>query len=382
MISRHLYTMPTIIYRIIGILLCLTLSNTLVAKGWGDRASPVTVDHVKQQLIAPTNWVTAEVISAHDIHVPVEISEKIIWLPEIGSQITKGATLVKLDNTDIKLKIEQASSRLSASQARRAFAQKEAARSQRLEKSGHVSVTRLETSLQNREVADAEYDAAKAELALLERQLAKTIIQAPFDGLVMERMLKPFEWAKQGEPVLRFIATQMPELRAFTPLKNLPALHIGDTIEYRLNKTIFSGIIKNIIAAGSNASHQAELRIKADKNNSSPLIIGSILQLAIPTELPKLALTVPRDALILRKGEAKVYKIAEDNTATAVMVNLGVSNHSRIEVKGNLLLGDIIVIRGGERLRPGQKVKILNAPPQRAQKQNASNNKAGKKAWD
>ena len=69
-------------------------------------------------------------------------------------------------------------------------------------------------------------------------------------------------------------------------------------------------------------------------------------------------MAVPRDALILRQGGIHIYKVLEDNTAEKVTVETGVGYESLIEVRGNVGAGDKVVVRGGERLQPGQAVVI------------------------
>ena len=70
---------------------------------------------------------------------------------------------------------------------------------------------------------------------------------------------------------------------------------------------------------------------------------------------------VPRDALILRQGGSYVFKVLEDGTAEKVPVETGVGYESLIEVRGQVSAGDKVVVRGGERLQPGQAVSVSSA---------------------
>ncbi len=70
---------------------------------------------------------------------------------------------------------------------------------------------------------------------------------------------------------------------------------------------------------------------------------------------------VPRDALVLRANASRVYRINDDELAEPVDVVLGNADGKWIEVSGDLTAGDRVVIRGGERLRPGQKVTTQTA---------------------
>ena len=72
-------------------------------------------------------------------------------------------------------------------------------------------------------------------------------------------------------------------------------------------------------------------------------------------------IAVPRDALVLRRDGTTVFRILADDTAERVSVQTGIAAGDLIEVTG-IEPGDRVVTRGGERLRPGQKVVIKVAP--------------------
>ena len=67
---------------------------------------------------------------------------------------------------------------------------------------------------------------------------------------------------------------------------------------------------------------------------------------------------VARDALVLRANETFVLKVGDDETAQRVSVRTGSAQGDLVEVIGDVASGDRLVIRGGERLAPGQKVRI------------------------
>ena len=76
------------------------------------------------------------------------------------------------------------------------------------------------------------------------------------------------------------------------------------------------------------------------------------------------ALLVPKDALVL-SGSGKVIYVVIDGTVRMVPVKTEAAHGPLIEVKGDLRPGQQVVIRGNERLRPGQAVKVLPSTPQK-----------------
>ena len=71
-------------------------------------------------------------------------------------------------------------------------------------------------------------------------------------------------------------------------------------------------------------------------------------------------LTVPRDALVLRPEGQSVFVIDANNVAQQISVTVGVGQGERIEVRGDVSPGDKVVIRGNERLQPGQTVTEMD----------------------
>jgi multidrug efflux pump subunit AcrA (membrane-fusion protein) len=141
-------------------------------------------------------------------------------------------------------------------------------------------------------------------------------------------------------------------------------VHEGDSLTLKVNGQEISKPVRALVAAGDERSRLLDLRIALD---DSTWTVGQTVRVALPTARAETVLAVPRDALVLRRDGAFVFRVDAENNAQRVAVNLGVASGDLIAVSGELNAGDRVVIRGGERLRPGSAVKILNdAPPSNA----------------
>jgi multidrug efflux pump subunit AcrA (membrane-fusion protein) len=80
----------------------------------------------------------------------------------------------------------------------------------------------------------------------------------------------------------------------------------------------------------------------------------------MPTAEIKRVLAVPRDALVLRREGASVFKLTDDMTVEQVKVITGLGDGNFIEVIGDLNAGDSVVTRGAERLNSGMQVSTGN----------------------
>jgi multidrug efflux pump subunit AcrA (membrane-fusion protein) len=114
-------------------------------------------------------------------------------------------------------------------------------------------------------------------------------------------------------------------------------------------------VVRTVVAVGDENTHQFELRLDLD---GGVFPVGQTLRVAVPMDEMREVLAVPRDALVLRPEGITLFKVDENNTAHQVNVTTGIGAGDQIEVNGLLGPGDTVVIRGNERLRPGQPVTI------------------------
>ena len=117
-----------------------------------------------------------------------------------------------------------------------------------------------------------------------------------------------------------------------------------------------TGPVRTVVAIGSENTHQFELRLDIEANRFP---VGLTVRVSIPVSFARQALVVPRDALVLRPEGITVFVIDADNKARQVAVTTGVGSGDNIEVDGDIEDGDAVVVRGNERLRPGQAVSIM-----------------------
>ena len=131
----------------------------------------------------------------------------------------------------------------------------------------------------------------------------------------------------------------------------------GKQEDGRTGRRIANGTVSTGGAVGSENTHQFELRLDIE---SHLFPVGQTLRVSIPTSEVREALVVPRDALVLRPDGITVFVVDKDHTARQVMVTIGIGAGEQIEVSGDLQDGDVVIIRGNERLRPGQSVTIMD----------------------
>ena len=114
--------------------------------------------------------------------------------------------------------------------------------------------------------------------------------------------------------------------------------------------------MRTLVPVGDLQSHLYELRLDVNVEN---WLAGQDVRVAVPTGAPRAVMAINRDALVLRRTGISVFRVNSDNKAERIDVTTGIASGDLIEIKGAVNAGDKIVIRGSERLRPGQDVSII-----------------------
>jgi RND family efflux transporter MFP subunit len=226
-----------------------------------------------------------------------------------------------------------------------------------LAESNLAAAAKLEETLSDRDVSRSDLQVAKSRLAQLEDQLSRTRIRAPFSGIVVERLMMPGERVDIGKNVVRMVDQQHLEVIARAPLEYYSFVKPGQQLQLKTGSIVATGTVRTVVAVGSENTHQFELRLDIESNRFP---VGQTLRVSVPTSFVRDALVVPRDALVLRPEGISVFVVDKDQKAKHVMVTTGIGSADQIEVSGDLADGDTVIVRGNERLRPGQTVSIMD----------------------
>jgi len=316
----------------------------------------VRIALAETQLLAPVTLVPGTVVSRDDARLSAEVSGRLLEVADVGTVAKKGDVIAEIEDTSIKLRKDEQQAEVVRAQARFKFLESEEGRYVKLAASNLAAATKLDETRSDRDVAGGDLAVAKSRLAQIEYQLSRTRIRAPFDGIVVERLMMPGERVDTGNNVVRMVDQQSLEVVARAPLAYYRYLSPGQDLEIRAGEMIDTGKVRTVVAVGSENTHQFELRLDI-ASNMFP--VGQTLRVAVPTSNVRDALVVPRDALVLRPDGISVFVIDQDKKSKQVSVTTGIGTGDKIEVVGDIHDGDTVIVRGNERLGPGQTVNVL-----------------------
>jgi RND family efflux transporter MFP subunit len=340
-----------------GLLILLLTGGSAWAQGSGPALVRVAV--ASMQDIAPITLVPGTVVSRSDANLSAEVAGRLTMVADVGTLVKRGESLAQIEGTILRLEQTELEAEVHREQARLRFLDSEEKRFTKLADSNLAAATQLEQTRSDRDMARGDLQVARARLDQKSDQLARTSIVAPFDGVVVERLMTPGERVSEGSKVVRLVDQQNLEVIARAPLEYYAYARRGQLLDLRAGVHSAFGEIRTIVAVGDENTHQFELRLDLE---GSPFPVGQTLRVAVPTSDSRVALTVPRDALVLRPEGQSVFIVDANNQARQVRVTIGVGQGEHIEILGAVSPGDRVIIRGNERLQPGQTVDIMDTP--------------------
>jgi RND family efflux transporter MFP subunit len=323
----------------------------------GPPPAPVKVGKASKQSIAPTMSATGTVVSRNDARIAAETPGRLVWVAEPGSYIERGGVIARVDDAALKLRLRENDATVLRLEANLKYLDSQVARFERLIEQKIASQSQLDEATAQRDMTVQEINQARVARDQTLHDIQRARVTAPFAGQVVERLRQPGEFVAAGGEVARLVDTRHIEVRAQAPMAVASFIAKGREVRIvdRSNREIRSPI-RAVIPVGDERSRQMEVRVSLP-DGLWP--IGSAVNVDLPTSPPVNVMAVPRDAVILRQDEAYILRINSGGKVERVPVSTGVGSGGLIEVKGPLAPGDRVIIRGGERLQPGQEVSVV-----------------------
>ena len=312
--------------------------------------TPVIVAEVLEQPLVEDLSFVGRILPVRSSRVAAETEGKVVQrFKDAGQTVGAGDPLFALANDPLQAALDEAEADL----ALRQFIHEG---SRRLRATDSVSEQDLRT--QAFELARAE-----ARLSGLKAQVENLLVRAPFSGHIVRTATEVGEWVGRGGEIAQVIAidtvraiVEVPEHHVPQPLGDSGAIFVdalgGDPVH---------GLVTAISAEGYPSSRTFPVVVEAAnpdgrmRSNMSARVRFRIAQ-------GKVSLLVHKDALVSGPQGQVVY-LARDGQALSRPVEAGLAHQGYVAVTGDLAPGDLAVVRGNERLRDGQAVRVIRRQP-------------------
>lgn len=314
----------------------------------------VAIDKVQQSRITPNFTTPGDVVANRDSIVAAEVAGRVQSTAGIGARVGKGTVIAVIDDRSARLSRDQALADVRRLETDLAYQNRLVGRLEQLLKEEAESEASLDEARSSRDQTRARLAAAKVTLQTAKLDLSRTRIRSPFAGQLVERRIEVGEYATPGREIARVVGRQGSEARVKVPIATAGALSPGQEVTIIAEGRERVSRVRTVIETGDEVSRTLEVRAPMGTHS---LKMGSAISMTVPTGVEQQVLTVPRDALVLRDSGIFIYTVdPKEKKANRITVEVGEPDGDRVAISGKVKNGDIIVVRGGERLRDGQDV--------------------------
>ncbi len=279
---------------------------------------------------------------------------------EAGQRVTKGTRLAKIDDTGIQDSYLSARSGLTAAQSAADLAKREEARATSLLEAGAIAEREVEGARRANIAAQAQLADARARLALAEKQLANTVVTAPFDGVVSDRQVSAGDVVAPGGAMFTVVDPSSMRLEAAVPAEQLSVVRLGLPVSFTVNgypDRVFTGKITRINPTADPMTRQ--VRIYASIPNVGQALVGGLFAEGRVSAESHVGPTVPVEALDQTGTTPAVMRI-RNGTVEKVDVELGIIDAAteRVELTSGVAVGDTLLIGAARSITPNTPVKV------------------------
>ncbi|MBC2744046.1 MAG: efflux RND transporter periplasmic adaptor subunit [Desulfosarcina sp.] len=322
--------------------------------------SPVTVVPVVEQSIARQVTLVGSVEAVATSMVAAEVGGVVEAFPaKEGRRAKKGDLLVRLKKRVLELELKGRVAERERIKANLENAQKELERVGRLRENNSIPQRTYDDALYSHRALSQALLVAESQIETLTYRIEQKTVTAPFDGFVAAEHTQVGQWIQPGGPVITLVdisrirvAVDVPERYA---VQLLPDARVQVAVT-SLADDMREGKIDVILPKGDAITRTFPVRVLLDNPGFA---IRAGMEAVATFDLSKrfTALMVPKDAVVTAGDRSLVYRV-KDAKAFPVPVNVEGYQGALAAVTGDLKIGDMVVIRGNERLMPGQDVAL------------------------
>jgi RND family efflux transporter MFP subunit len=320
--------------------------------------------------------VTGSIQPERKADLRAEVSAVVLQvLKENGDVVHRGDVLARLDQTSILDNLHSAEDNARNASQSLEQAERNLQRLKTLRASGMTSLQALDDAEVRRNGAQSELSASNARAVVARQQLERTVVRAPFDGVVSERKVSAGDTAAIGKELLKVIDPTSMRFAGRVSADKISVVSVGQAVSFRVNGYAgkeFRGTVTRVDPSANDVTRQVEVLVSFS-DAAQPRVAGLYAEGTIEASNVK-ALTLP-ESVVARSGDkTSVWRIT-GNTLSQVDLTLGARDPrtGNFEVRSGLAAGDIVLRNPNSSLKQGQSVEMVSAKPPVAAASGASN---------
>lgn len=356
--SFYNYLLPLIVV----LLISTTVSSAMDGqKKKSPLLVPVQVTAAEKKMVSNQISLVGTTEAIEESIIASEVSGVVENFPvKAGDFVKKGQLLVNLRSTELKLRLKGAIAARGKIRANLKNAEKELKRVSRLKETNSIAEKQYDTAFYDYHALSQGLLQSEAEIDLLNYRIKQTEVLSPFSGFVGKEHTQVGEWINAGGPVVTLLNLSQIRINVDVPERYLFSLSTKSDVSVIIKSVSnlpFLGKIHAILPQGDLAARTFPVRIYL-ANPDLKIKSGMEARVTFNLADQKSALVIPKDAVVTAGDNRIVFSVIGGK---AVLLNVKILGYYKgnVAVQGPLNPGDLVVIRGNERLRPGQAVTVM-----------------------
>ena len=303
--------------------------------------------------------VTGELKGEQQSQVAADVAGKVVEAPvERGSVVKKGDVLVKLDERNAALSLQEAEATLESVKLKLDWQRSEMVRNEPLAKTKAIAESDFQKIKMDLTAAEASHAASVARRDLAKKALADTSILAPFSGTVADRLSNVGEYVGANTPVVQLVATEQLRLTLNVPETAVGSISEDQEVVFKVPAhpdTEFRGRIKFIGAAVREASR--DLQVEAEVPNADGRLKPGMFAEGRVALAEAEGVAVPASSVRTDGNTSKVF-LVEDGRVAERLVEVGETKGDVVEIRRGLTKGEAVIVAPTAEAVDGRKVKL------------------------
>ena len=338
---------------VVGMMMFKLLSNKKTTENrvyQYDKEKPilVSVDTIRLQNIVDAGNYTGTFEPNKETKISADIQGKInAVLVDVGSSVSKGQTLIQLDNSLLKLQLQTVEVQIEG-------LEDDVKRYTILTEADAVQGVQLEK-------ARLGLKSAKIQRATLLEQISKTSIKAPFNGIVTAKLNEEGGFAAPGVPLLQI--TDISTLRFTVNVPENDLVKFQNNQTYKISADVFPDIPLSgkvtMIGSKANMGNSFPIQFQVVNTKNQSIKSGMFGKVSLSESKQEQGILIPTSAIIEENGIAKVYVI-KNGKAVLQAITTSKTIGNKTLVSSGLNENDIIVTNGFINLFDGANISIKN----------------------
>ena len=339
-----------LIVTLFGLIVIMVQCKGKVEKADTPKESPpvlVDVMIAEKQPISNVIEANGTVIASEYVELRPEVVGRLIYLNLAeGKNVAKGTVIARLNDADLLAQIEKSKVQLDLAQK---------------------TVDRYKQLLDINGINQSDYDVAlnqvnsmKADIVYTQALVDKTVIRAPFSGVIGLRQVSPGAFVTPTTVIATLQQTQQVKIDFTLPDMYASAIKIGATVEVELDaesKERGKAIIVATEPGANTDTRNLKVRALLQGAKINP---GAFAKVFIDAGKQRSSVRVPANCIIPDDRNNQVI-LVKNGLATFVNIKTGVREANRVEVLNGINPGDSVIVTGVLFARPKSKVKVRSA---------------------